>query len=71
MEETIMAKVVIQLLIVGFLLAGCSGSIQIPPQPQPVVVQNDTPPAVCLVRARLFKGLVGVPCSNLAQEFRP
>lgn len=69
MEETVMAKVVAQLSIVSFLLAGCSGSIQIPPQPTVVTVPDDRP--VCLVRARLFKGLVGVPCATLAQEFRP
>ena len=62
----------VQLLIVGLLLSGCSGSIQIPPQPTVVAAPvDDRPRAICLVRARLFKGLVGVPCADLAQEFRP
>lgn len=57
------------LAVSAFVLCGCSGSIQIPPQP--VIVEAPKPEAVCLVRARLFKGLVGVPCATLAQEFRP
>lgn len=60
-------------LMLGFALAGCAASLQVPP-PAPVVeapVVDDTPRALCLVRARLFKGLVAVPCASLAQEFRP
>lgn len=66
-----MAQMVARLLIVGLLLSGCSGSIQIPPQPTIVEAPVEKSEAVCLVRARLFKGLVGVPCATLAQEFRP
>lgn len=38
-----------------------------------IVPRADPPPvqAICLVRARLFRGLVGVPCASLAQEFKP
>jgi hypothetical protein len=28
-------------------------------------------PAICLVRARFFRGMVGVPCESIAREIRP
>jgi hypothetical protein len=62
------------LIILGLttVLFGCRGSFEVPPQPTIVAAPiDDRPKAVCLVRARLFKGLVGVSCSDLAQEFRP
>jgi hypothetical protein len=66
---------------IGFalLLAGCQtivapagsdvvqrdGVLEITPRAEPA------PEPVCLVRARFFRGLIGVKCSDLAQEIRP
>ena len=60
-------------LLLCLVLCGCSAAVQIPPQPAVIAapVEDDHPRAICLVRARLFKGLVGVPCADLAQEFKP
>ena len=60
-------------LLLCLVLCGCSAAVQIPSTPVVVAPANvdDSPRAICLVRARLFRGLVGVPCANLAQEFRP
>lgn len=57
-----------------FALSGCSATFEAPPRPQIIEAPapaDDQPRALCLVRARLFKGLVAVRCSDLAQEFRP
>ena len=67
--------------ILTLALAGCQTTV-IPPAGSSVVQRDgvleitpraDPPPAdpVCLVRARFFRGLVGVRCSDLAQEIRP
>lgn len=67
--------------MIAFLLAGCQTTI-VPPAGSNVVQRDGVleitprdPPAsadpVCLVRARFFRGLVGVRCSDLAQEIRP
>ena len=55
------------------LLSSCAGSFEVPPQPKPAVQEQEPekPRALCLVRARLFRGMVAVPCADLAQEFRP
>lgn len=42
------------------------GVLEITPRSDP-----EPAPAVCLVRARFFRGLVGVRCADLAQEIRP
>ena len=59
------------LLVLG--LNGCAWQGQLGSPSPPIVapVADDRPRAICLVRARLFKGLVGVPCADLAQEFKP
>lgn len=64
----------------AFMLAGCQTTI-VPPAGSSVIQRDgaleitprvDPPPEpVCLVRARFFRGLVGVPCASLAQEIRP
>lgn len=41
------------------------GVLEIRPRADPA------PEPVCLVRARFFRGLIGVKCSDLAQEIRP
>jgi hypothetical protein len=56
--------------MLAFSLAGCAASFQVPPAPAPTPIV-EAPRALCLVRARLFRGLVAVPCSDLAQEFKP
>ena len=67
--------------ILTLVLAGCQTTV-IPPAGSSVVQRDGvleiTPRAdpapvepVCLVRARFFRGLVGVRCSDLAQEIRP
>ena len=59
-------------LLLCLVLCGCSAAVQIPPTPVVVApAVDDSPRAICLVRARLFRGLVGVPCADLAQEFKP
>lgn len=64
----------------ALLLGGCQTTI-VPPAGSEVVQRDgafeitprsDPAPApICLVRARFFRGLVGVPCTSLAQEIRP
>jgi hypothetical protein len=63
----------------ALLLAGCQtiippagsdivqrdGVLEITPRSEPA------PEPVCLVRARFFRGLVGVNCADIAQEIRP
>lgn len=65
--------------ILTLTLAACQTMI-VPPAGSSVVQRDgaveitsrEAPPEpVCLVRARLFRGLVGVRCSDLAQEIRP
>jgi hypothetical protein len=56
--------------MLAFSIAGCAASFQSPP-PAPVTPIVEAPRALCLVRARLFRGLVAVPCGDLIQEFRP
>lgn len=78
MEKTFLATLVVQLSIV---LAGCQTTI-VPPAGSEIRqngnlteiiprVDPPTPEPICLVRARFFRGLVGVPCAQLAQEVRP
>jgi hypothetical protein len=59
--------------LLALALAGCAATFQAPPPPviAPVQEEADQPRPLCLVRARLFQGLVQVPCGSLAQEFRP
>ena len=68
--------------IFTLFLAGCQTTV-IPPAGSSIVQrdgaleitprEDPAPPAepVCLVRARFFRGLVGVRCSDLAQQIRP
>lgn len=71
----------IRIVILALLLGGCQTII--PPRGSEVIEEGGVteilpPPALpektpplCLVRARLFRGLIGVPCAELAQEIRP
>jgi hypothetical protein len=65
--------------LLALILAGCQPIV--PPAGSDIVQRDGvieiTPRAepasepVCLVRARFFRGLVGVKCADLAQEIRP
>lgn len=59
--------------MLAFVLAGCRGSIEIPPQPpQPAPEVVEAPPRIlCSVRAAQFHGLVTVPCESIAERIRP
>jgi hypothetical protein len=53
------------------MLSGCSFEGRFEPARQVVVESPPAPELMCQVRARLFHGLVAMPCIDVAREIRP
>lgn len=65
-------------LCLALVLTGCQTIV--PPAGSDIVQRDGVleitprevaPEPVCLVRARFFRGLVGVKCADIAQQIRP